>query len=503
MADKPNEPSGVADVLTRLAFALHENRGVYALLLGSGLSRAAGIPTGWEITLDLIQCVGTARGVGEQADWAAWYRKEVGREPDYSELVTELGRKPDERRAVLGQYIEGKTPTPAHGAIADLVKDGFVRVIVTTNFDRLLENALRERGVEPTVVASEDAIHGAEPLAHTACYVVKLHGDYKDARIRNTEAELSEYGPELAALLERILDEHGLLVCGWSGEWDEALRSAIMRSRSRRYSLFWAARGELGDAGFRIVQHHRGQVIPIADADGFFGGLRDRVQTLARTRQQEPRTVELLVNSAKRFVSRPEHRVELDDLVESEAARLQGRLREFRPVGGLDLVGIRARIDFHESAAEPLARVAGALGRWGDGGDVAIATNALDALVAQADEVGSGIVQLLALRAYSAVLALTAYGLGLTHAKRWDALYRVLLHPIAKSHTGRTRVVDRLFLWSWDGAESTIWKQLPELARNRTPFSDHVRNVMDEWRASFAAVVPDFDVLYVSGHSRP
>lgn len=38
--------------------------------------------------------------------------------------------------------------------IARLVAAGHVRVIITTNFDRLIENALREHGVEPTVIAS-------------------------------------------------------------------------------------------------------------------------------------------------------------------------------------------------------------------------------------------------------------------------------------------------------------------------------------------------------------
>lgn len=46
-----------------------ENRGVYALLLGSGVSRAAGIPTGWEITMELVKRAGTAAGAGEQSDW--------------------------------------------------------------------------------------------------------------------------------------------------------------------------------------------------------------------------------------------------------------------------------------------------------------------------------------------------------------------------------------------------------------------------------------------------
>lgn len=47
-----------------LAFSVHSNKGVYALLLGSGISSAAGIPTGGEIVLDLIRKVGAL----EQAD---------------------------------------------------------------------------------------------------------------------------------------------------------------------------------------------------------------------------------------------------------------------------------------------------------------------------------------------------------------------------------------------------------------------------------------------------
>ena len=43
------------DPLTALAFSIYENNGVYCLLLGSGVSRSAEIPTGWEITLDLVR----------------------------------------------------------------------------------------------------------------------------------------------------------------------------------------------------------------------------------------------------------------------------------------------------------------------------------------------------------------------------------------------------------------------------------------------------------------
>ena len=94
------------DAATQLAFSVHENRGVFSLLLGSGLSRAAEIPTGWEITTDLVRRVATAQGVDEQDDWAKWYVETEGKEPNYSELLGQVASTPAERRAILHSYIE-------------------------------------------------------------------------------------------------------------------------------------------------------------------------------------------------------------------------------------------------------------------------------------------------------------------------------------------------------------------------------------------------------------
>ena len=51
------------DPLTQLAISVHQSPEIYALLLGSGLSRAADIPTGWDITRDLICRVAEANDV--------------------------------------------------------------------------------------------------------------------------------------------------------------------------------------------------------------------------------------------------------------------------------------------------------------------------------------------------------------------------------------------------------------------------------------------------------
>ena len=245
----------------------------------------------------------------------------------YLTIVGELGLSADERRAILHSYIEPteqdreearKVPTRAHHAIAELVQSGFIKVIVTTNFDRLIENALREKGIEPTVVASVDGLIGAEPIAHTACFLLKLHGDYKDARILNTEQELSGYPGEYDALLDRIFDEYGLIVCGWSGEWDHALRAAILRAPARRYTHYWMVRGEPGDGAKELIDHRQARVVEAQGADVLFGDLAERIRTLERTHRQNPIGVELLVAIAKRYLAQTEYRIQLEDLVAAE-----------------------------------------------------------------------------------------------------------------------------------------------------------------------------------------
>ena len=184
------------------------------------------------------------------------------RSPDYSDLLDQLVKTPAERNQLLREYFEPnederergvKVPTEAHNAIARLVADGFVRVIVTTNFDRLLEKALEPVGVTPTVISTPEAVEGTLPLQHNRCSIIKLHGDYLDTRIKNTPEELADYNETTNRLLDRIFDEYGLIICGWSADYDTALRAALERCKSHRFTTYWASRGDLGEAASKVA----------------------------------------------------------------------------------------------------------------------------------------------------------------------------------------------------------------------------------------------------------
>ncbi len=128
-----------------------------------------------------------------------------------------------------------KLPSAAHRAVADLVQAGAVRVIITTNFDRLVERAIEDLDIIPTVVTNDDSRSGATPLSHAPCTIIKVHGDYLDLRIKNSPEELASYSAEMNRLLDWVFEDYGLLVCGWSGDYDTALREAILRARFSPY----------------------------------------------------------------------------------------------------------------------------------------------------------------------------------------------------------------------------------------------------------------------------
>lgn len=278
--------------------------GTTAVLLGSGVSRAAGIRTGWEVTLDLIRRVAAAESSltpEVDADPQAWWAG-IGRgEPGYDVLVEMLAPTDPVRRAVLRPYFETDRdgeqaePTAAHRAIAELAAQGRVPVILTTNFDRLMERALTTVGVEPQVVSSPRAVRGMTPLPHAGVTVVKLHGDYASGPLRNTPSELAVYPQAWRTLLRRVLDEYGLLVVGWSAEYDTALAQALAEGAGRRYAWYWAAhRGALGEDAARLAAGHGAHVISSAGADELLTDLADRVRMLDRvaSRRARPRRAE-------------------------------------------------------------------------------------------------------------------------------------------------------------------------------------------------------------------
>jgi len=459
-----------------LALSLHHSPGVHAILVGSGLSRAAGIPTGWEITIDLIRRLAALDGVTEHDNWAKWYCDKFGKEPSYSEILDALASTPAERRSILHRYIEpddaddARRPTKAHHAIAQLVASGIVRVLITTNFDRLIENALREVGIEPTVIASDDAIVGATPLVHTKCTVIKVHGDYLDARIKNTDSELAGYSTAMNSLLDQIFDNFGLLAVGWSGQWDMALRAAILRAPSRRYPFFWAARGSVGPHAQDLINQRDGRSFPITDADTFFVKLAETLESLKQASRPHPQSVEMAIALAKRYCRDDKFALEWADFLHAEVKKVREYVAgpeypTYQPTNET----LNVIIATFTIKTEVLRRACLICGRWGTAEANKTVTQAIQSL-SFADESQSGYVCYASMRVFGASTCFYWNLAGLIERGEWSLVER-LMHTKLNS---RRNFLPFISILPPQTYREVDWTFLQGLEKQYTPISDYL-----------------------------
>ena len=487
------------DPLHSLAFSIQANRGVYAILLGSGVSRVSKIPTGWEITLDLVLKLANLHGEQCSPDPESWYQKKFGVAPDYSELLNQLAKSPTERQQLLRSYWEPteqerekgeKQPTAAHRAIATMVAGGFIRLILTTNFDRLIENALSDVGVVPTILSSPEQVNGAIPLIHTQCCIFKIHGDYLDPCIRNTRAELNQYPAEFDDLLDRIFDEFGLIVCGWSGEWDDALREAIFRAESRRYTTYWTIRDVPNDEVQRLIDHRGAQIVRITDADSFFQKIQQYTESIEESSRPHPLSSEAAVTNLKRYVSGDQYRIQLMDLVdhtiEEVVQAVAGETFSTSTDGAAppNAASITARVRAYEAACSTLLAMAPIGGFWAERQHHPIWRRALTRLCTQTSKGGYSV--WLDLQKYPATLLFYALGLGAVEAGRLEFLGFLFTVIVPKDPYEDMSAVEMLHptYISTSGAGEA----LEGMEKHHVPFSDWLHQAL---REAVRGIIPD------------
>jgi len=473
----------------KLALALHNSPGVYALLLGSGLSSAVGIPTGWQVVMDLVRKLAAIQDV-ELADDAAaekWYWEKYDAEPDYSDLLDALTSTPEERQQLLRSYFEPteeeredgkKMPTRAHRAIARMVRNENVRMILTTNFDRLLEQALQDEGVQPDVISSVDGLNGALPYVHSKIFVVKLHGDYRDPRLLNTEAELSAYPDELDQFLDEVLDRFGLVVCGWSATWDIALRDAILRAPNRRFTTFWLSRGEPSDEARGVIERREAKQIAIEGADGVFTALEEKLESLRDLGGPHPMSIEVAVATVKRYLAEDRHRIRLHDLFMREVEETHAANLALPTVihNATQRDTYQQRLQEVEGLSKKLVRMSANLAYFDSEGNSKLLARCIERLLQLPIEGGNG--DLLRLKEYPALLVMYSAGVSAIVAERYNSLAMLLLQP--EFYHRQVQETVRVFQWitSAEILESRLLGD-DTFARRHTQYSDYLLSVLD------------------------
>lgn len=496
---------------------MHAQPGVYAVLLGSGVSTGAGVPTGWGVVTQLIQRLAAADAPGDAESLQLavdeperWWSEHHDGELGYSALLSALATTPAARQGLLADFFEPtdedrergiKTPSAAHQAIAGLVKRGLVRVIITTNFDRLMEQALDAAGVSPQVISRPEAARGMAPLAHSAATIIKLHGDYKDLGSRNTPEELESYPEEWNVLLRQIFDDYGLVISGWSADWDTALVSALESTPNRRYPLYWDNRSSRGENAQRLIGARRGQIIQAAGADELFTGLLSSIEALDQL-TRPPLTTAMAIAQLKRYLPDPVRRIDLHDLVMDFVEEVATAVTE-QPlsIDGLNSSQLEEIYDGHlRSISSLIQLLITGVTHDVDGAHNRLWVDVLQRLVdAGTVPISQGMPALIDARLYPALLALTAMGVTTVSRDRDDLLIKLVTWVEGRDRMGTSeaipvahllhpqRILDRSIINAFPRWEGTTWIHPAShlLKADIRPFFDNLIPLETEYIQAF------------------
>jgi NAD-dependent SIR2 family protein deacetylase len=244
--------------------------------LGAGASASSGIPTAgdmiWEFKQLLyvsqrrvvLQSVSDLSNPAIRAQLqnhidAAGTLPAAGSPDEYASLFEAVYPAESDRRAYLDAKVSGAKPSYGHLALAVLMRAQMTRLVWTTNFDPLVPDAcakifgttgtLTSLALDAPDIARQVITEGRWPVE------VKLHGDFRSRRLKNTNDELRQEDARLRQLLVETCARFGLLVAGYSGR-DNSIMDALDEAAGQRGAfpagLFWLHRGE--DAPLPRVQ---------------------------------------------------------------------------------------------------------------------------------------------------------------------------------------------------------------------------------------------------------
>lgn len=420
------------------------------VVAGAGLSVGAGVPAAWQIQERLLTRIAAANGERPE-DVFEWWKSRTGLDATYDELLHAAAPTPLGRKDLLREFFEPtdsereaglKVPSAAHRAIARMMADGLIRIAITLNFDLLIETALRDLGIEPTVVSTPADVMGMEPLHAQRHLVWHLHGDYTNPEMLNTPDELGTYPTHVVHQLDEVFDQYGLLVVGWSAQWDPALVDPLARCSSRRYPTFWLDRFPLNDRASKLAMGRDATVV-IEDAGEWLPKVVEACDAI-QLRATDPVSSAGAVAAAKRDLGFKRIPIATHDLLLKEVQRIRELPAFSTDENTWRTLPYRDRVPAMENELELWGALVATLAYWGDQqtDDWWISSISYLAVV----PVFSGSTDANDALKAPTILALYAAGVAAAAAGRWETVVRILTDiPVLNPYSGRRSPVAALF----------------------------------------------------------
>lgn len=166
--------------------------------------------------------------------------------PTHTSTAIELSAAPDDYFRSL-EFDSQWVVNPGCESLGKLITyypQRFGRVVLTTNFDPLIEIAIRASGGQcfKTMLHADGDPTQTEA---TGCHVVHLHGFWYGSDTLHTTRQLQQPRPHLRTSLASLLRNKIIAICGYSG-WDDVFTDALMelvRDDSAKPEILWCFHG--------------------------------------------------------------------------------------------------------------------------------------------------------------------------------------------------------------------------------------------------------------------
>lgn len=257
------------------------NDRAFAFVLGAGASRSSGIPTGGELVYewlsDLQQRLDPECDNRSVDEWAA--SADLGIEgfdftraaEFYSQIFERcFGGDPEEGYARLEQAMKDAEPSFGYSVLAHILSSTRHNVVITTNFDNLVADALSIYTRTHPLVCGHESLTGFVRARMRRPVIAKIHRDLL-LEPRNDTIGTSELAPEWANTLRALFRQYTPIVLGYGGN-DGSLMGFLRALqpgdiRGRIIWLYREADGRPKDTICSLVGKHNGVIVPIAGFD--------------------------------------------------------------------------------------------------------------------------------------------------------------------------------------------------------------------------------------------
>jgi len=216
--------------------------------LGAGASRSANMPSATDIIWDLKRryyCQKENREITDndlsnshvkdtiQSYFTSLDAPEIWSKNEYSyyfDLV--LGSDENLHQRYLEEILHKSKISLTSGSkiLASLMYQGLARIVYTTNFDHVLENAysyMTQENLHSFNLEGAYAVNDALNSEEFPIYA-KMHGDFKYTKLKNLPEHLIENDKKIEESLVNTFTRFGMIVCGYSGR-DENVMNAFNR----------------------------------------------------------------------------------------------------------------------------------------------------------------------------------------------------------------------------------------------------------------------------------